>query len=185
MSIQVVVALMELFLGVWNTPPISLGEVALREAVRRHAVPASVRSITGADLGPAPERPARPVVAPGGLGEVVPEGKPGDKPPTTSDEKEVRNEAWWRSRIMQARAALERDRVLVGALESRVAALTRDVASRDDPAQRAVLMAERVRALEELDLMRKQVTADTQAIEAIEDDARREGVPPGWLRGGG
>lgn len=185
MSVLVMVALMELFLGVWNTPPVSLGEVALREAVRRHSTPASVRTVTTADLGPAPERLPRPVAPPpAGMGEAVPAVRPGEKPPASADEKEVRNETWWRTRITQARAALERDRVLVVALESRVAALTRDVANRDDPAQRAVLMAERVRAIEELDLMRKQVDADTQAIAAIEEEARREGVPPGWLRGG-
>ena len=74
------------------------------------------------------------------------------------------------------------DRVMVTALESRVAALTTDVTNRDDPAQRAVLMNERVRVLAELDRMRDQVAADVTAIAAIEEDARKSGVPPGWIR---
>jgi len=185
-SILVIVALMELFLGVWNSPPASLGEVALREAVRRRSTPASVRTVTGADLEPAPERTPRPTVPPpAGATEATPAAKPGEKPTLPAEEKEARTETWWRSRIGQARAALERDRVLVAALENRVSTLTRDVVNRDDPAQRALLIAERIRALEELELMRKQVVADTEAIAAIEEDARRQGVPPGWLRGGG
>ena len=37
---------------------------------------------------------------------------------------------------------------------------------------------ERIRALEELELMRKQLVADAEAIAAVEEDARRAGVPP-------
>ena len=97
-------------------------------------------------------------------------------------ESVAKDETWWRARMTQARAALDRDRILFAALENRVSTLTRDVVNRDDPAQRAVLAAERIRALEELELMRKQIVADTDAIAAIEEEARRAGVPPGWIR---
>lgn len=177
MSVLVIVTLIELFLGVWNTPPASLGELALREAVRRQSMPASVRSLTDADLGPPPARVPRPVAAPAATTDTA---KPGEKPAAPAVQK--KDEAWWRARMTAARSALERDRVLVAALENRVSTLTRDVVNRDDPAQRALLIAERLRAIEELDLMRKQVTADTEAIAAIEEEARREGVPPGWIR---
>ena len=43
-------------------------------------------------------------------------------------------------------------------------------------------MAERVRTLAELERMRTQVADGVKAISDIEDEARREGVPPGWLR---
>ena len=55
--------------------------------------------------------------------------------------------------------------------------LTRDVVNRDDPAQRAVLAAERIRALEELELMRKQIVADTDAIAAIDASKRCQRRP--------
>ena len=77
------------------------------------------------------------------------------------------------------------DRVLVAALESRVAALTRDVANRDNPLERAALVADRLQAVAELDRMREQVDTDMRAIVGLEDEARRAGIPPGWLRGGG
>ena len=164
--------------GGGTAPAASLGEVARREAARRATLPASVRALTNADIGPAPVRPAPPAVVPS----VVDAAAAAGAAATTSDPAEKKDEAWWRARISQARVALERDRVLVTALESRVAALTTDVTNRDDPAQRAVLMNERVRVLAELDRMRDQVAADVKAIAAIEDDARKSGVPAGWIR---
>jgi hypothetical protein len=171
-SVLVIVALVQLMLGAWNAPATSLGEVARREAARRATLPASVRALTNADIGPAPARPAPPAAVPPAADAAV----------TPPDPAEKKDEAWWRARITQARTALERDRVMVTALESRVAALTTDVTNRDDPAQRAALMNERVRVLAELDRMRDQVAAGVKAIAAIEDDARKAGVPAGWIR---
>ena len=177
MSVLVIVALLKMFMGVWDKPPASLGEVALREAVRRQAMNASIKKLTDADIGPAPVRPAAakpPATATAGAAE---EGKPGEKPAEAP-----KDEAWWRARITAARAALERDKLLVDALDNRVSTLTRDAVNRDDPAQRAALIQERLRALEELETMRKQVAADTQAIADIEEEARKAGIPPGWIR---
>lgn len=171
MSVLMFVALTQIFLGIWNRPPASLGELALREAVRRQTAPAPVRSLTDVDLGPSPLRTPRQGQA--RRAAPVDGAKPGEAP---------KDEVWWRARMAQARLALERSKLLAQALESRAAALTRDVVNRDDPAQRTVLVAERLRVLEELDLMKKQITADSEAIKAIEDEARREGVPPGWIR---
>jgi hypothetical protein len=94
----------------------------------------------------------------------------------------VKDEAYWRSRINAARSALERSRIFADALQSRINALTADVINRDDPAQRAQLDLERQRALAELDRVKKEVAAQTKAISDIEEEARRAGVPPGWLR---
>lgn len=178
MSVLMFVALTEIFLGVWNRPPASLGELALREAVRRQTVPAPIRSLTAADLVTPPPRTPRP--GPARPAATMESAKPGEK--AGAPAAVPKDEAWWRGRMAQARLALERDTLLVKALESRVATLTRDVVNRDDPAQRTVLVAERLRALEELDVMKKQVIADAEAIKSIEDEARRGGVPPGWIR---
>ncbi len=95
---------------------------------------------------------------------------------------ETKDRAYWSKRIQQAREQVERDRVLADALQTRVNSLDNDVVNRDDPAQRAKLMSERERALVELDRLKKAVGADEKAIAAIEEEARRAGVPPGWLR---
>ena len=46
----------------------------------------------------------------------------------------------------------------------------------------AAISADRQKALAELDRTQKAVAADTKAIAALDEEARRAGVPPGWLR---
>jgi hypothetical protein len=84
--------------------------------------------------------------------------------------------------MARARAALARDQLLAEALQSRVNALTADWSARDDPAQRQQLYDERIRVLEALDRMRERVASGREAIAGIEEEARLENVPPGWLR---
>jgi hypothetical protein len=171
------------FVTVWNSPPATLGEAAFREAVRRHHVPASTRVINDDSLGPRSERPGPPVppvqVAPA----VADTGAPAAPPAKSADGAPVRDAAWWRARITAARDAVVRDRVLVAALESRAAALANDIAARDDPEQRAQLITARQQALAELDRLTTQVADGERAITAIEEEARKAGVPPGWMRG--
>jgi hypothetical protein len=95
---------------------------------------------------------------------------------------EVKDEAHWRSRITAARSALERSRIFSDALQSRINALNTDIANRADPAQRAQLELERQRALAEMDRVKKEIADQTKAITDIEEEARKAGVPPGWLR---
>jgi hypothetical protein len=72
--------------------------------------------------------------------------------------------------------------VLADALQSRINALQTDVIFTDDPAQQAVLRQELGRALGELERMQEQVEADRQEIADIQEEARRQRVPPGWVR---
>ena len=81
-----------------------------------------------------------------------------------------------------ARSMLEQDQLLYDAMQSRINALVADFANRDDPAQRAEIERQRIRSLEELDRLKKQIQTDTEAISAIEEDARKKGIPPGWIR---
>jgi hypothetical protein len=68
------------------------------------------------------------------------------------------------------------------ALQSRINGLTADFTSRDDPAQRAVVANDRQKALAELDRVKNDITQQTKAIADIQEEARKGGVPPGWLR---
>lgn len=95
---------------------------------------------------------------------------------------ETSDQAYWSKRMQDAREEVERSRILSEALQTRVNALNTDVIRRDDPAQRARLSVDRDRALEELDRQKKAVAAAESAIAALEEEARRAGVPPGWLR---
>lgn len=171
----VLVVLTQLFIGAWNAPAGSLGEVARREAYRRAALPASTHVLTDADLGPVPVSPT-PIVPPDPVAVVASTPPPVPVPVLPPAAVPVQDEAWWQARVTDARVAVERDRVLVAALESRVAALTTDVANRDDPAQRAVLVADRLRAIAELDRLRAQVKAGLATIDTIQEDARKAGI---------
>jgi hypothetical protein len=94
----------------------------------------------------------------------------------------VRDQAYWSARINAARSAVERNRMFIDALQSRINALTTDYVNRDDPAQRAAIEQDRLKAVAELERVRREIEDGTKAIAAIEDEARRAGVPAGWLR---
>ena len=80
------------------------------------------------------------------------------------------------------RDRLDRDQIYVDALQSRVNALSTDFVNRDDPVQRAQVASDRQRALGELERLKRQIADEKQAIADLEEEARRAGVPPGWLR---
>ena len=88
----------------------------------------------------------------------------------------------WRDRMTAARQALEQAERRAAELQTRVNGLWADFTGRDDPAQRAVLEQERLAALAELDETRAEADELAQAVADVRAEARRAGVPPGWLR---
>jgi len=174
------------------SPPTSLADAAQREALRRMLTPKSSSALT--NLGWPQEPPPAVVTTP--PVEEPPVKEPPDEtvpPPATAGAAATqapapapasprRDEKYWRERITEARSALEQDQVLADAMQSRINALQTDVVNRDDPAQQAQLRQQLARALAELERLNKQIEADKKAIATIEEEARRLGVPPGWLR---
>ena len=86
--------------------------------------------------------------------------------------------------MAELRERLDRDQTFLQALQSRVDALTSDFVNRDDPAQRGQIAGDRQKTLAELDRLRKAIEADKRSIPDLEEEARRSGVPAGWLRYG-
>jgi hypothetical protein len=166
----------------------TLGDVAKKEEARRKDVKTPAKVYTNdnlkADAGSTPPPPA--TQAAGAASTQVPPSasgvapKDGEKPAVVDDSK--KDEASWRSRIDQARTALDRAKTFAEALQSRINALTTDFSARSDPAQRAVIGADRQKALAELDRVQKEIQADTKAIADIQEEARKAAVPPGWVR---
>ena len=74
--------------------------------------------------------------------------------------------------------------VVADSLQTRINSLTTDFVNRDDPAQKAKLESDRKAAVAELERVKKEIDGHNKAITAIEDEARRAGVPAGWLRQG-
>ncbi len=167
-----------------------LADVARAEQARRQTVEKSTAktakvytnsslkadtSLPMAATAPATTDPAKPGAAPANE----------SKTPAAADKADTsasRDRAFWSARIGEARKALDRSRMFAEALQSRINALTADFTNRDDPAQRSVIEQDRKKALEELDRVKKDMADQTKAIAAIEDEARRAGVPAGWLR---
>ena len=161
----------------------SLAEVAKKEEARRKVAKPTGKVYTNNELktditktpptAPAPATGTEPSTKVPSLN--LPGGKAEEVEP-------AKDESWWRGRITTARQNLERNRIFADALQSRINALTTDIVNRADPAQRSQLELERQRALAELDRVKKEMTEQTKAITDIEDEARKAGVPPGWLR---
>jgi hypothetical protein len=178
-------------------PPTSLAEVAQKEAVRRQMTAKSVATYSNDSL-PAAE-PGDSVSIPGGAFAAAridtappPDDDDAPKPtavassvapaPEPAAAESVVDEQGWRERMRAARQTLDSDQQLAEGMQSRASALQTDVTNRDDPAQQAALRTQLQRALVELDRLKKQIEIDKKAIEKVQDDARRKGVPPGWVR---
>jgi hypothetical protein len=162
----------------------SLGELAKREEARRKAIKTpgkvltndTIRSTVRPSTPAAPAQPAPASSAPNAAAPAVAAEKPKPEPDRKAQE------AAWRQRMTTARDSLQRSQMFAEALQSRINGLTTDFTSRDDPAQRAVVANDRQKALAELDRVRNDITQQTKAIADIQEEARRAGVPPGWLR---
>jgi predicted component of type VI protein secretion system len=173
----------------------TLGEVAKKEADRRKAQPPAVggKVYTNKDLPASAQKPATanpavtsteapaqtptdPVAA---ATEQKAEGAkaPGDKP-----QGDHKDQAYWKSRMTTAREELRRSEMFAEALQTRVNTLNKDFNSRDNPAQRSAIGADRTEALNELTRVKQDVERGKKQIADIEEEARKAGVPPGWVR---
>jgi len=93
-----------------------------------------------------------------------------------------RGEDWWRKTMSEARAAVTGAQRQRDALQSEMNRRQADFSAMDDPAARD-LVNERIQELFTLLDEADQAIADAeQALSDLEDDARRSGALPGWLR---
>ena len=166
----------------------SLVEVARQERLRREALArqagpeaTSPRVYTDADL----VYSGRLTMRIDDAGTDAP-GEPGapetgsEAPPPEAEAAD--DEQRWRNRMAEARQALEEAERRATELQTRVNRLWADFTGRDDPAQRAAIEQERQAALDELEETEAEADELARAIVDLRDEARRAGVPPGWLR---
>lgn len=154
----------------------SLGELARKEQERRKAMKAAGKVISNADL-PKINSAATPKTLPEATAPAKPEAEPKPKPA-----EEARDEAWWRQRMSGLREDLRRNEMFAEALQTRINSLTNDFASRDDPYQRARIAEDRQKAMAEMDRVKGDMDLQKKKISEAEEEARRAGVPPGWVR---
>lgn len=160
----------------------SLGELAKKEAERRKAAPPAAKTYTNEDLKKLP--PMNPEV--GGRQDptkVEETAKPvPPKGESSKDGEPAKDEKFWRARITAAKEEVRRNETFKDALQSRINGLSADFVNRDDPAQRAAIADDRQKAMAEMARVSGEIEKSIKAIADIEEEARRAGVPPGWLR---
>jgi len=161
---------------------VAKAEEARRKGVRKPAKVYTNGNLKGDNRSAAPPAPATPATPAPPSTTVPAVNLPGGTVPAAKPA--ARDQAFWSGRMIAAQTALERSRLFAESLQSRINALTTDFVNRDDPAQRAKIETDRKAALAELDRVRKEMETQQKEIAAIEDEARRAGVPSGWLRPG-
>jgi hypothetical protein len=174
----------------WLTSPTaSLADASRREAFRRQITAKSQSAFSNQNLPPARPSDIASAVSPaaGDGGDAPAEvavdaAAPGAAAPVPAAIPAASDEKTWRDRTAALIDTLASDQVLVESLQSRVAGLQNDFYGRDDPAQRAMLGEQLAKTRVELERLKTKVEADRTAIEKLQTDARRQGVPPGWLR---
>ena len=182
----------------------SLAELAKKEEDRRKEVKQPAKTYTNKDLPnlppatasvselgpvPAPEssdaaKPTDAAKAPDAAKATDAAKAPGAVKDTGQDKSKepVKDQAYWAERMKTLTTQLDRDETFADALQNKINSLTADFTARDDPAQRAVIERNRIKALDELERLKKAIDDDKKAIADLEEEARRAGVPPGWLR---
>ncbi len=169
-----------------------LGTVARKEAERRKTAK-SGKTYTNDTLPAAPQpssapassgEPSSDAAAPPSTAPAPAPSSDASAPPRVSADPAERKkeEAAWRERIKTERDALDRAKTFADALQTKINALNTDFVNRDDPAQRATIAADRDKSLAEMERLKKEVAQHTKAIAGIQEEARRAGVPAGWVR---
>ena len=168
----------------------SLGELAKREAERKKATPQAKKTYTNDDLKQIPP----PAGTPAKPGDATDAAKPGDpaKPGEAKPEPEkvdatkpaepAKDQAYWRGRVNAANEDIRRNEAFLEAMQTRVNSLTADFTARDDPYQRAKIADDRQKALAEMARLKEDIEKGKKLVVDIEEEARRAGVPPGWIR---
>jgi len=189
-----------------SAPAQSLGDVARQEQARRKST-SSGKVYTNDDLRSSPAPATTTPSSSGGTvtgdakSSATADAKDGTKSDSTpavdgkgadgkstdaagdkAKSKEAEDEAAWRKRQKTIQESLDRARTFADALQSRINGLTAEFAAKDDPAQRSLVATERQKALTELDRVKKEIQQHTQALDDLREEARKSGVPPGWLR---
>ncbi len=177
-----------------NSTPASFADAAQREALRRQLMPKTTRQLSNLNLPAsaiitesslaAAAAAAAPATSDDGSTPTPAQAKTGDQAQAAAGggAGDSHDEQWWRNRMASARQDLDGHQRLAAALQSQINALTTDAINRDDPAQQRKLAEDRQKAMNDLASMQKQIDADQKAVAAVQDDARRAGVPPGWVR---
>jgi hypothetical protein len=169
-----------ILLGAVTASAQSLADVARQEEARRKALAERGKVYTNEALQPAP--PPSPGSVPAATPTPAAPGADAAKPADPSANPALNPEAEWKKRIADARDALSRAQAFAEALQTRINVLSADFVNVDDPVKRSMVASDRDKALKELDRVKAEITAHQKMITQIQEEARKAGVPAGWVR---
>jgi hypothetical protein len=166
----------------------SLADVAKKEEDRRKTIRAPAKVYTNKDLGAVPPGPPPSVETPAASSEAAKadDTDTTDKDSASADAKNtdtpVKDQPYWSGRLNDLRTQVDRDQGYAAAMQTRLSSLNADFVNRDDPVQRAAIDLDRQKTQAELARLTKAVQDGQKAVADLLEEARRAGVPPGWLR---
>jgi hypothetical protein len=168
----------------------SLADVAAAEAARRKSVTRPSKLYTNDSLSgdaqqgaasaamPATTAPSSAAASTSKPDPAKPD--PGKTEPGKTDE--TKTQAYWKSRMAAAQSSAARNQVLTDAMQSRINSLRADALNTDEPGQRAIVQANLDTAMGEMERLKQEAEKHNKDLAAIQDEARRANVSPGWLR---
>jgi hypothetical protein len=169
----------------------SLADLAKQEAERRKNVKDTGKVYTNDDLGGA-KAPAADAAADATKdakdakdtkdASDAKDGKATDDKAKAKDDSGTKDQQYWADRAKGLRTQLDRDQTYADALQTQLSSLQADFVNRDDPIQRSAIAQNQQKVSDELDHLKLSIQGDKEAISNLEEEARRAGVPPGWLR---
>ena len=173
-----------------GAPAQSLVDIARQEQARRAAIAPRDRSRVytnddlrdrgGLTIGVLPSAPVTEADA--GTGRAARGIGTGQDDGATPAADDIPGEDEWRARMTAAQQARARAELTASALQNRADGLWAQFTAMDDPARRRVVERQRTEALAELDRTQAETERLQRQIRDIQEEARRAGVPPGWLR---
>ena len=189
-SISASAAALVLAMAPGAAPAQSLVETARQEKARRAAIAPEdrapvytnddLRGSGGLTVGTLPS--AAEPAARAGSGRAGRETAAGQDDGAEPETGGVPGEDEWRARMTSAQEARARAELTASALQNRADGLWAQFTAMDDPARRRVVERQRSEALAELERTQAEAERLEQAIRDLHEEARRAGVPPGWLR---
>ena len=154
----------------------SLGTVAKEAEAQRKTTKSSGKVYTNDNLRSAPAPTPAVAAAPAA---PTPESGSGDAKGKADPAKD---EAAWRDRIKTERDALARSEAFSAALQSQINGLYGEFTACQAPPTCNEISAKRQKAMSELERVKKEIETHTKAIADIQEEARKAGVPAGWVR---
>jgi hypothetical protein len=172
--------------------PQTLADVAKAEEARRNGVKKPSKVYTNTSLTPDITAPPPPSVPAGGStpGNASSNATSSNATPGTIaggtaapvDKAAMKDQAYWQDRMSAARTEMGRTQMFADSLQTKIYSLRTDFVNRDNRVEREKIEQELNTALAELERLKKDIEKQQKGIAAIEDEARKAGVPSGWLR---